>query len=272
MTRSHTVAGAITCRAVSVTLGGRAVLDGVDLELRHGEWLGLIGPNGAGKTTLLRAIARLVDHRGHVTAGSGAAGSGVAGNGAAPGPHDVALVPQNPTVPVGMTVTEYVLLGRTAHLGWLARESRHDRRVAAGALHRLELGRFADRPLERLSGGELQRVVIARALAQEAPVLLLDEPTSALDVGHQTSVLELVDDLRRADGLSVLAVMHDLTTAARFADRLALLDEGRLVATGPPIEVLEADRLSAVYRTSLTVTTIDGDLVVLPASRNSHDR
>ncbi len=252
-----TAASALGCRAVTVTLGGQAVVDGVDLDLGRGEWLGLIGPNGAGKSSLLRAIAGLVDHDGHIT---------VDGD-RRPGPLDVALVPQNPTVPTAMTVTEYVLLGRTAHLGWLGRESRHDRRMAAAALRRLDLGPFAARPLGALSGGELQRVVIARALAQEAPVLLLDEPTSALDVGHQTGVLELVDDLRRTEDLSVLAVMHDLTTAARFADRLALLDEGHLVATGAPAAVLDATRLSTVYGTPLTVRTIDDDLVVLPAPR-----
>jgi iron complex transport system ATP-binding protein len=257
MTITSPSATALACRNLTVSLGGQTVLDDVDLELRAGEWLGLIGPNGAGKSTLLRAVAGLVEHRGVVELGDGRR----------PDPLAIALVPQNPTVPTGMTVAEYVLVGRTAHLGWLARESVQDRRIAAAALRRLELGSFAGRSLEALSGGELQRVVIARALAQEAPVLLLDEPTSALDVGHQTSVLELVDDLRRSDGLSVLAVMHDLTTAARFADRLALLAEGRLVTTGSPAKVLQPNQLSVVYRTALTVADVDGDLVVLPAGR-----
>ena len=248
---------AIACRDLSVVLGGRTVVDRVDLDLCDGEWLGLIGPNGAGKSTVLRAIAGLVDHRGTVALATGER----------PAPRDLALVPQNPTVPIGMTVAEYVLLGRTAHLGWLARESGRDRRIVASVLQRLDLASFADRPLTALSGGELQRVVIGRALAQEAPVLLLDEPTSALDVGHQTSVLELVDELRRADGLSVVAVMHDLTTAARFADRLALLDAGQLVIAGHAAEVLDAGRLSTTYGVDLAVNLIDGELVVLPTSR-----
>lgn len=247
----------LVCDAVTVQLGSTLAVAEVDLELRRGEWLGLIGPNGAGKSTLLRAIAGLVRFDGGVSVVDGVH----------TGPCDVAMVPQNPVVPPGMSVAEYVMLGRTAHLNWLARESTRDRQVAASAMQQLDLADFASRDLRSLSGGELQRVVIARALAQEAPVLLLDEPTSALDIGHQTGVLELVDDLRRAEGLSVLAVMHDLTTAARFADRLALLDQGRLITTGRPAEVMTAERLSAVYRTELTVRTIDGDLVVLPASR-----
>lgn len=248
---------AITCTAVSVTLGGRRVVDQVDLEVAPGEWLGLLGPNGAGKTTLLRAIAGLVEHDGVVSIG----GAG------RPGPRDLALVPQDPVVPNGMTVTEYVMIGRTAHLGWLARESGHDRTIVAEVIRRLGLELFAGRSMGALSGGETQRVVIARALAQQTPVLLLDEPTSALDVGHQSDVLELVDELRQADGLSVLSVMHDLTTAARFADRLALLDRGRIVAVGPAAEVLTPDLLAATYGTALRVRVIDDELVVLPAPR-----
>lgn len=254
--------GSLHCTDVSVTLGGRQVVDGVDLELQPGEWLGLIGPNGAGKTTLLRAIAGLVKHAGAVGLGEATAGHGVR-----PGPLDLALVPQDPVVPTGMTVTEYVMIGRTAHLGWLARESGRDRTIVADVLRRLALESFASRAMGALSGGETQRVVIARALAQQTPILLLDEPTSALDVGHQTEVLELVDNLRRADGLSVLSVMHDLTTAARFADRLALLDDGQLVTVGPAEDVLTPELLSATYGTPLSVRVLDGELVVLPAPR-----
>ncbi len=248
---------AINMSGVTVELGGSTVLDRVDLTLRQGEWLGLIGPNGAGKTSLLRAVVDLVDHQGKIETAEGVR----------PGPRDIALVPQIPTVPVGMTVAEYALIGRTAHLGWLARESDADRQIVASVLRRLDLGELVDRDLSALSGGELQRAVIARALVQEAPALLLDEPTSALDIGHQRSVLELVDDLRRADGLSVLAVMHDLTTAASFADRLAVLDRGRVIAVGPPAEVLDAQLLSEVFGSPLTVQMVDGQLVVLPAPR-----
>ena len=248
---------ALSCRDVRVSFRDHEVVCGVDLELGSGEWLGIIGPNGAGKSTLLRSIVGLADFLGTVALGDGRV----------PGAADVALVPQFPVLPKGMTVAEYVLLGRTAHLGWLARESQTDRQIVSSVLHRLELSAFADRFVSTLSGGEAQQVVVARALAQQCPVLLLDEPTSALDVGHQVSVLELVDDLRRTEGLSVLAAMHDLSAAGRFADRLILIDHGRIVAHGPPAAVLRSDLLSTVYATPLTVQDIDGELVVLPAPR-----
>lgn len=248
---------ALSCRDVRVRFRHLEVVCGVDLELGPGEWLGIIGPNGAGKSTLLRSFVGLVDYSGTIELASGHA----------PGAADVALVPQFPVMPKGMTVAEYVLLGRTAHLRWLARESQADRQIASSVLHRLELTAFANRLVSTLSGGEAQQVVVARALAQQCPVLLLDEPTSALDLGHQVSVLELVDDLRRTEGLSVLAAMHDLSAAARFADRLILIDHGRIVAQGSPGDVLKPDLLSAVYSTPLTVQSIDGELVVLPASR-----
>ena len=251
----------LTCRGVHVTFGETAALRGVDLHLAAGEWLGLIGPNGAGKSTLLRTIAGLVTHDGTVALDCGRR----------PGGTDVALVPQIPVLPEGMTVAEYALLGRSPHLGWLAVESRHDRRIVASVLKRLDLEQFADRPVTHLSGGETQRVVLARALAQQAPVLLLDEPTSALDLGHRDAVLELIDRLRHDDGISVIAAMHDLGTAARFADRLALIDRGRIVADGPPRSVLAADRLSATYATPLSVHTVDGEIVVLPAPRSRQE-
>ncbi|MCY3578236.1 MAG: ABC transporter ATP-binding protein [bacterium] len=248
---------ALSCRDVRVSFRDHEVVCGVDLELGQGEWLGIIGPNGAGKSTLLRSIVGLTDFLGTVALGDGRV----------PEAADVALVPQFPVLPKGMTVAEYVLLGRTAHLGWLARESQADRQIVFSVLHRLDLTAFADRFVSTLSGGEAQQVVVARALAQQCPVLLLDEPTSALDVGHQVSVLELVDDLRRTEGLSVLAAMHDLSAAGRFADRLILIDHGRIVAHGPPAVVLRSDLLSTVYGTPLTVQNIDGELVVLPAPR-----
>lgn len=240
-----------------VAYQGVEVLAGVDVDLHPGEWLGVIGPNGAGKSTLLRTLAGLTAY----------GGSLMLGDGRAPAPTDIALMPQSPVLPEGMSVIEYVLLGRTAHLGWLHRESRVDRDVAVAVLRRLELTGFAERPVTALSGGEAQRVVVARALVQQSPIMLLDEPTSALDLGHQVEVLELVDDLRRSDGLSVMAAMHDLTTAARFSDRLLLLERGAVVAEGAAAAVLDPALLSRVYATPLTVRLIDGERVVLPPPR-----
>lgn len=248
----------LRCVGVSKSwANGDVVLDDVSFDIEAGEWVSLIGPNGAGKTTMMRAIAGLVAHDGTVHLADGTP----------PSPIDIALVPQNPVLPPGMTVAEYVLIGRTAHLGWLARETRRDRQIVADALRRLDLARFGDRLLTELSGGEAQRVVVARAIVQQSPIVLLDEPTTALDLGHQTAVLEMIDELRQADGISVIAAMHDLSHAARFADRLVLLSGGRVVAQGTPTEVLDEQLLSSVYETPVRVRDIDGELLVLPAPR-----
>jgi iron complex transport system ATP-binding protein len=224
----------ISTSALSVRLGDREVLTGVDLTVRRGEWLAIIGPNGAGKSTLLKAVMGVVGHRGQVTVGGRAAQELK--------PRDrarlVAYAPQTPSLPPDMTVSDYALLGRTPYIPYLGRESRRDREVTEAVLERLDLTGFATRRLGELSGGERQRVVLARALAQQAPALLLDEPTTALDLGHQQQVLELVDRLRLADGLTVVTTLHDLTLAGQYADRLGLLASGRAVAAGRPAEVL----------------------------------
>jgi iron complex transport system ATP-binding protein len=156
-----------------------------------------------------------------------------------------------------MRVVDYVLLGRTPYIAPLGRESESDLSAVDDVLGLLDLTRFAGRKLDTLSGGERQRVFLARALAQTAPILLLDEPTSALDIGHQQEVLELVDRLRADRGLTVLATMHDLSTAGQYADRLVLLAEGRVAASGTPREVLTVDLLAAHYR--VRVKVIDGE-------------
>src|SRR5690606_2670095 len=164
---------------------------GVDLDVAPSEWVNLVGPNGAGKTTFLRAVAGLVPHGGTIDVGGRSAHQ----LGRRELARQVALVPQLPLVPPGMTVADYVLLGRTPHLAPLATESADDLAATADAIELLELGPFANRPVDTLSGGERQRVVVARLVAQDAPVALLDEPTAALDVGHQQQVLDLVDQL-----------------------------------------------------------------------------
>ncbi|MEV0820080.1 ABC transporter ATP-binding protein [Nonomuraea rubra] len=224
----------IGARGLSVRLGERDVLDGVDLEVRRGEWVGVIGPNGAGKSTLLKALMGLVGHRGEVLLDSRPSG------GLKPRERArlLAYAPQTPALPPEMTVFDYALLGRTPYISYLGRESRHDREVTASVIERLDLTALAGRHVGELSGGERQRVVLARALAQQAPALLLDEPTTALDLGHQQQVLELVDRLRRTDGLTVVTTLHDLTVAGLYADSLLLLTGGRAVASGEPAQVL----------------------------------
>jgi iron complex transport system ATP-binding protein len=250
---------AVAVRELSVELGGARVLDAVTGDVEAGEWVTVIGPNGAGKSTLLRAVAGLVPRLGAVEI------DGERELGRREIARRVALVPQSPSLPPQMTVAEYVLLGRTPHLGYLAREGSHDREIADAALVRLDLVELADRRLGTLSGGEQQRAVLARAVAQQAPILLLDEPTNALDVGRGQQALELVDALRRDAGLTVLAAMHDLTLAGQYADRLLLLDRGRIVAAGGVPEVLTPELISRHYGASVRVLRDDeGHPVVVP--------
>jgi iron complex transport system ATP-binding protein len=204
-------AAAVEVQELSVTLGRAQVVQKLSASVGRGEWVGLIGPNGAGKTTTLRALAGLVSFAGQVHLDGYAVGSSTRREIA----RRIALVPQNPQTPPELTVAEYVLLGRTPHISYLASETRADRLAAERAIARLALRPFAERTLGSLSGGELQRAVLARALAQEAPILLLDEPTSALDLGRQQQALELVDALRRDDELTVIAAMHDLSLAGQ---------------------------------------------------------
>ena len=258
----------VALEGLGVRYGRDRVVDEVDLLVPPGSWAGLIGPNGAGKTSLLKALAGLVPHSGVVRLGGGPALSG----GRRALARAIAYVPQRPITPA-MTVHEYVLLGRTPHLSYFGTEGRKDLTVAAGVLDRLELGPLRDRFLATLSGGEFQRAVLGRALAQEAPILLLDEPTSALDVGHQLSVLELVDELRRERRLTVLSAMHDLTLAGQFADRLYLLDGGRLVASGPATSVLTEGAIRRHYGATVEILRGDHGVVVIPTrSRRDHPR
>jgi iron complex transport system ATP-binding protein len=250
----------ITLDGVGVRYGAAPALAGVTAQVQAGEWLGIIGPNGAGKTTLLRSIACLVRHDGKITIG-GEPTSGMRRRRLA---RLVAYVPQLPQLPPEMTVGDYVLLGRTPHIGYLSMETDADRRICAELLERLALSPMAGRRLATLSGGERQRIVMARALAQQAPVLLLDEPTSALDLGRRVDALELVDELRRERSLTVLSAVHDLTLAGQFADRLLLLDGGRVAASGPPASVLRDDVLAPHFGSGVQVmTTADSTLIVI---------
>lgn len=221
----------------------------------------LIGPNGAGKSSLLRAIAGLVPHEGEILVDGAPLSLRTSRRRAAL----VAHVPQSPSLPDDMSAFDYVLLGRNPYVGYFGSESKHDRDMVRRVLERLDLERFTARHLGTLSGGERQRIVIARALAQEAPIMLLDEPTSALDIGHQQQALELVDSLRREHGFTVVSAMHDLTLAGLYSDRLALLHQGHCVASGEASTVLRAETLSEFYGVSVSVHhEPDGTVVVIP--------
>lgn len=235
-----------------VTFGynGHLVLRETSFRLMPGEVLGLIGPNGAGKSTLIRLAA------GFLRPDAGAVR--LFGRSPTDWPSRelarlVALVPQGAYVPPTFTVWDTVMLGRTPYLSFLGVPQEADRKATRRALERVEMAGQADRLVGQLSGGERQRVILARALAQEPRCLLLDEPTTHLDIHHQVAVLSLIRRMAVEEGIAVLVVLHDLNLAATFADRLALLSDGRLVALGAPQEVLRRERLADIYGSAISV-------------------
>lgn len=237
-------------RGVHATYGSGEVLRGVDLCVGRGEMVALLGPNGCGKTTLLRAISGVhAPSRGAVTID----GKDVREMAAAAIARRVGVVAQSAALPEGFTALEVVLMGRTPHLRLLQSESMRDVDIARASMERTECWELRHRYVQELSGGERQRVVIARALAQEPSLLLLDEPTSHLDIQHQVETFRLMLSLCRERQLAVLAVVHDLTLAAAFADRVALMERGRIAAVGDPAQVLQADAIRRVYGIAVRV-------------------
>ncbi|TDB92148.1 ABC transporter ATP-binding protein [Actinomadura sp. 7K534] len=253
----------VLVRGLDVALGGRPVLNGVSLDVPAGSWTAVIGPNGAGKSTLLRAVLGLVPSEGEVTV----AGVDLGKLKPRQRARMIAYTPQSPNLPVGMTVFDYTLLGRSPYIPHLGREGARDRAVTAEVLDRLDLTAFAARRLGHLSGGERQRVVLARALAQQTPVLLLDEPTAALDIGHQQQVMELIDRLRLSDELTVVTTIHDLTLAGQYADRLVLISGGRVAVAGEPAQVLTRSAVEEHFDARVRVTPGAGGRPVLSLER-----
>lgn len=224
--------------------GRREVLRGVDLALARGELVALLGTNGSGKTTLLRTVAgALAPDRGAVLF----EGRSVSDWRRQALAQRIAVLPQQLELPIGFRVAELVAMGRAPHARRLFASTADDERAIARALLDADAADLADRPAEELSGGERQRLLVAMALAQEPDLLLLDEPTLHLDLAHQVALLGAIRRLRDQRGLTVLAVLHDLNLAAAFAPRVAILDEGRVVADGPPAEVLSPDLVRRVF-------------------------
>ena len=220
------------------------VLNDVSLNVESGEVLALIGPNGAGKSTLIRAVSGVIPAR----------GGSVRTNGddfALLSPMErakyLAVVPQAVLLPPAFTVWETVLMGRTPYLGFLGQTSSSDEEIARDALKRVHALELAERRVGELSGGEAQRVLLARALCQSTPILLLDEPTAHLDLQYQVSLLDFVYELAHRDKLAVLIALHDLNLAARYADRIALMVNGQIQAIGKPREVLTPELISEAY-------------------------
>jgi iron complex transport system ATP-binding protein len=239
---------------VEVEIGGTPIVRGATLQVHPGELVVVVGPNGAGKSTLVRAVCGLQKPSAGVVAWSGQELGSLRGRELA---RLRAFVPQRMPVPSGVTVREAVTIGRSSQLRPLGRMTRNDRDAIDRAMSRAEVGRFAERSLTTLSGGELQRVQIAIGLAQEAPMLVADEPTSQLDLGATVEVAELMRTLV-AGGLTVLLVVHDLALAAAIADKVVVVSAGRTVAAGPPREVLTPERLRSVWGADAWLSERDG--------------
>jgi len=239
-------AGEVVLQACGVVCGydGREVLRGVDLSLHRGEFLALIGPNGSGKTTLLRALAGVLAPKAGRVLLEGRPINALPRYQIA---RRLAVVPQMTSPPFEFTVREIVQMGRAPHLGRLQPEGPADRAAIAEALAVTATEHLAERPVTELSGGELQRVTIARALAQQAPIMLLDEPAAFLDINHQQQIFNLLARLNATDQRSILCISHDLNLAAEYAHRLVLIAAGQVVCAGTPEEVLTAELIRLVY-------------------------
>ena len=251
-----------SCSASNITVrvDRKTILNDVSLTVAPREWVTIVGPNGAGKSTLLSVLAGLRTSDWQVCLDGREVSS--------MSPRERALlaayVPQHPEVPAGMSVQNYVLIGRTPHLSVLGVEGRDDYEVVDRVMHQLDLSHLAHRTLDSLSGGELQRCHLARAIAQQASVVFFDEPTTALDLGHQQQVLELINGLQESQDLTVVMTMHDLSLASQYSDRVFLLGEGKIAAHGRPQDVLDSERLSSLYGARIAVLEVDGHIVVIP--------
>ena len=257
----------IYCQNLKVAYNGNAVISDLDLKVSSGTWTTLIGPNGAGKSSLMHAILGLVPSKGSIQI-SGDEVSNLSLTNLA---KKVAFVPQEPVIPDGMKVFDYVLLGRIHNLGFFAAESSVDIDIAEDILKKLDAYHLIDRVVDTLSGGERQRIVLARALTQKSPILILDEPTTALDISHQHEFLNLIDEFCIKENLTVLAVMHDLTSAGRYGDRVALLSKGRIEVEGVAEEVITSEIINRYFNTEVRVINDEGGPVVVP-STNSYLR
>jgi iron complex transport system ATP-binding protein len=236
--------------SLSVSYGTRKVLQSITLEVEAGEVLALIGPNGAGKSTLIRAASGVIPvHAGSVVVDN----EDLLTLPAMRRARFLAVVPQAVLMPPAFTVWETVLLGRTPYLNFLGHVSSRDEEIAHQALQKVDAFDLAERRVGELSGGEQQRVLLARALAQSTPILLLDEPTVHLDLQHQVALMEIVRSLARSDNLAVLIALHDLNLAARYADRVALLVNGEIKAAGTPRQVLTPEIISTAYHLPVRV-------------------
>lgn len=263
MTGSHTLA----TEGLTLAYGERTIIPHLDLEVPAGRITAIVGANGCGKSTLLKALARLIaPEAGRVVLD----GEDLHAQPSKQTARTLGLLPQGPTAPEGIAVADLVGRGRHPHQKLFARFTAHDYRVVADALTATGTADLADRSVDELSGGQRQRVWIAMALAQETDILLLDEPTTFLDVAHQVEVLDLLTDLNRERGTTIVMVLHDINLAARYADHLLAIREGQVVAAGAPGDILTSDLIRDVFALDALVMPdpVSATPIVVPRGRH----
>ena len=258
---------ALSLERLRAGYGESLVLDGLDLSLPRGRITAIVGANACGKSTLLRAMSRLLPPKAGRVLFDGTDIHAVAPRRLA---RRLGFLPQSPVAPEGITVLDLVSRGRHPHQGLFGRWRGADERAVAEALRLTGTGDLAERPVEDLSGGQRQRVWIAMALAQQTDILLLDEPTTFLDINHQVEVLDLLTDLNRARGTTIVMVLHDLNLAARYADLLVAMTGGRIHASGTPETVLTEPMLRAVFGLSARIVAdpVTGKPMMIPIGRH----
>jgi iron complex transport system ATP-binding protein len=255
----------LTARDLTLAYDNRTVVDGLGLAIPDGEVTVIVGPNACGKSTLLRALGRLLKPRRGAVLLDGRELGRIPTRQVA---QSVGLLPQTPVAPEAITVADLVARGRQPHQHWWQQWSEEDERAVTDAMVRTGVTDLAERPVDELSGGQRQRVWIAMALAQETGLLLLDEPTTYLDIAHQVEVLDLVRQLNHERGRTVVAVLHDLNQAARYADHLVAMKTGRILAQGPPSEIVTAELVREVFGLDSVVVPdpVTGSPLVVPGA------
>lgn len=254
---------AISIQSLRVVRAGKSLIENISLECSSGTWTSVIGPNGAGKTTLVDALVGVVKATSGTIQVQEKDLTTLTDFDRA---QLIAYVAQSPVFPRGVSVFDYIALGRTAHQGAWRVTGTRDREVIERVSSRLEIEHLWHREIASLSGGERQRCVIARALAQETPIIALDEPTSELDIRFQLEILRVLRSEVQESGACVLTTLHDLTLAGQFCDRLVVLNEGRIALEGKAAKVIRDPKLSHIYGVPLEVVTINGVDVVVPVS------